>query len=198
MRVKNALVQDLLGIMQLEMSDFGRFYTALTRRCRAQVKAEYSADLHFPGVRRDISYDLGNITETLVFIVVQILHEYDLVSRIWRVFVARKPLRLRCCCRGCVLVAVSVRQEVVGTDKKDAFVQGPADHESCGCSEAQMGCRWGANGIQVPPAYWLLEPLRATWKKCKQNIVDDFGEAEYSSYRASFLRLLRRSPKARY
>jgi hypothetical protein len=22
--------------------------------------------------------------------------------------------------------------------------------------------RWGANGIQIPPAYWLLEPLRAT------------------------------------
>jgi hypothetical protein len=89
MRVKNALVQDLLGIMQLEMSDFGRSHTALTRLCRAQVKAEHFADLHFPGVRRDISYDLGNVTETLVFVVVQILHEYDLVSRIWRVFDAR-------------------------------------------------------------------------------------------------------------
>jgi hypothetical protein len=156
MRVKNALVQNLLGIMQLEMSDFGRSHTALTRRCRAQVKAEYFADLHFPGVRRDISYDLGNITETLVFVVVQILHEYDLVSRIWRVFVARKPLRARCSSGGCVLVAVSVRQEVVRTDKKDAFVQGLADHESCGCSEAQMGCRWGADGAQMGYRFPLL------------------------------------------
>jgi hypothetical protein len=76
------------------------------------------------------------------------------------------------------------------TYKNEAFVQARADHEYCAAARR----REGADGAQVHPAHWLLEPLRAT---CKQNIVDDVGEAEYLSYRVGFLCLLHRLPKAR-
>jgi hypothetical protein len=58
-------------------------------------------------------------------------------------------------------------------------------------STAAARRREGADGAQVHHAHWLFDPLRAT---CKQNIVDDVGEAEYLSYRVGFLCLLHSCP----